>query len=67
MKTFGERLRDVREGKDLTQDVLGKMLGVAGATISRWEKNVNEPEFAFLGQIVEIFGTTLDCLILGKE
>jgi len=67
METFGERLKDLREQRGWAQDAFGKMLGVAGATISRWENNVNQPEFDFLRQIVDIFGTTLDYLVLGRE
>ena len=40
MQTMGERIRAQRQSRGLTQDEMGKIVGVSGATISQWESGV---------------------------
>lgn len=40
----GSRLRAARKALSLSADELGVQLGVSGATVSRWEKNIHEPD-----------------------
>lgn len=37
MPSMGERIRGLREGRRLTQDQMGEIVGVSGAAISQWE------------------------------
>jgi transcriptional regulator with XRE-family HTH domain len=41
--TFAQLLRDFRKRHSLSQTALGELLGVSFATISAWERGVNEP------------------------
>ena len=38
-QTIGERLRELRESKNLTQQELSEQLHVSDKTISKWEKD----------------------------
>lgn len=44
--TFGEKLAELRVGQGLTQEDLGKKIGLQQATISAYERNYREPNFA---------------------
>lgn len=37
METMGDRIRTLRNSKTLSQEELGKIVGVSGASISQWE------------------------------
>ena len=37
MATMGERIKTLRQSRRLTQDQLGEIVGVTGASISQWE------------------------------
>lgn len=55
--TIGERIKLYREKKELTQEQLGEIIGVKGATITRYEKNNRQPNvetFAKLAKALEV-------------
>lgn len=66
MRTFGEKLKELRIEKELTQKDLAKMLNVRNTTISAWEKDIAEPPYETLRKIAVLFDTTADYL-LGLE
>jgi transcriptional regulator with XRE-family HTH domain len=35
--SMGDRIRTLRKSRDLSQEDMGKIVGVSGATISQWE------------------------------
>ena len=60
---FGLRLRELREKKHLTQDQVGKYLGVSGANVSGYEKNTISPPLDMLRKLALLYGTTSDYLL----
>ena len=66
MATFGDRLRYLRENRDLTQEQLGLLFSVKKAAISKYERNSISPDFATLSKLADYFGVTTDFL-LGRE
>lgn len=44
MNTFGERLREARKAKDLTQRQLADLIGAKHNSVSNWENNQNKPD-----------------------
>jgi transcriptional regulator with XRE-family HTH domain len=38
METMGDRIRGLRESQRLSQEAVGKIVGITGAAISQWEK-----------------------------
>lgn len=66
MNKFAERLKELREEKELSQRSLAKELGVSQAAIARWEANIQTPNIDVAIMIAKYFGVTTDYL-LGLE
>lgn len=65
---FGDRLREARQGKELSQEQLGEKLGkVAKQAISHWENGHHFPSIQQLVQIAAILNVSFDWLLLGKS
>ncbi|MCL2851094.1 MAG: helix-turn-helix transcriptional regulator [Firmicutes bacterium] len=64
---FTERLKTLRESKNLTTVKLGKALGISGATISRWENGKRKPNVENIYNIADFFRITSDYLIGLKQ
>ncbi|MBN1079242.1 helix-turn-helix domain-containing protein [Clostridium botulinum] len=60
---FGNRLKELREDKELKQSELANMLNIARNTISSYESNINEPSLDILVKIADIFNVSLDYLL----
>ncbi len=66
MKIFGERLKDLRVERNITQKQLAKQLNVSGNTVHAWETDKQEPSMAMLLRLSVIFNVSLDFLF-GKS
>lgn len=55
MAVSGERIRQLRKEAGLTQEALGKKLGVIKQTVSSWENGVSEPNSEILSNMASIF------------
>ena len=47
----------------MTQEDLGKKLGISGKTISKWENNVTIPDYVMLEKLSEIFNVSIEGII----
>ena len=65
MGDYGIRIKAAREAANMTQEQLGKKIGVTGVTIMRYEKNQREPRLEQLQKIAEILGISFDYLLNG--
>ncbi len=63
---FGERLRDLRQEKNIGQVELATKIGVSKGIISLWEQGKREPTLSSLVAIADFFNVTIDYLI-GRE
>lgn len=66
-KSFGQRLRLLREQRGLTQRDLAERINTQIAQISRYENGLYLPGPETLIEISSILHTSLDQLLLGKE
>ncbi len=57
---LGDKIAQLRKMKNLTQVDLSKILNVSPQAVSKWEKNVSQPNFDVLTQIAEYFNVSLD-------
>ena len=55
MAVSGERIRQLRKEAGLTQEALGKKLGVIKQTVSSWENGISEPNSEILSNMASIF------------
>lgn len=66
MIKFQERLKELRNEKELSQQELAKELKVSQRSISSWETGFRQPDFETLSLIAKYFDVTTDYL-LGLE
>ena len=66
MVTIGERIRDLRKEKKLSQTDLANLLYLSQDTISLWELDKSLPDIKTLIKLTEIFEVSSD-YILGIE
>ena len=60
---FGQRLKELRMEKGLSQRKLGESLGVCNQTISFWENGAREPDLDTLVMISHFFDVCLEFLL----
>lgn len=63
---LGKRINELRRASGMTQEELGKKLGVIKQTVSSWENDSSEPNHAATIALAKLFGVTTDYL-LGAE
>ena len=63
---LGKRINELRRASGMTQEELGKKLGVIKQTVSSWEKGISEVRNDTLITLSRLFGVTTDYL-LGLE
>lgn len=60
---FKERLRDLRNKKDITQEEFGKKFNVIKQTVSSWENGNSRPDIDLAARIADYFEVTTDYLL----
>lgn len=64
--SFGDRLRDARIAKGMTQEQLAAQIGVAKSTLTGYEKGNREPDLYKIKKIINVLGVDSKYL-LGAE
>jgi transcriptional regulator with XRE-family HTH domain len=59
----GNRLKELRKAKGLTQGELGEMIGVKKSIVCLYEKEQRNPSIESIIDFVQIFGVTADYLL----
>jgi len=67
LNIFGEKVKENRLKKGLTQEELAKKLFVSKKTVSKWETGRGLPDPALLPHIAKVLGTSIDELFDGKQ
>ncbi len=63
MLSFGQRLKIIRKGAQLTQAELAEKLMVSVQSISKWECDNTMPDISQIVPLSAILGVTTDCLL----
>ena len=63
---LGYRLRELRKENKMSQEDLGKILGVTKVSVSGYENGTRVPSLDILHGILDVFGISADYL-LGRE
>lgn len=61
--TTGERIQAARKEKGLSQQELGKRLGVSGSMIGQYENDLRNPKYDTLQKIADALGVQMGVLI----
>ena len=59
----GNRLREVRTAKGLTQTELGELIGVGKSAICCYEKETRNPTLEAVIEMIHVFGVSADYLL----
>ena len=65
--TLGQKIKKLRTDKGLTQKDLADRVFVTFQTVSKWEKDENEPDVATLRELAKVFDCSLDYLLSEEE
>ncbi|MTI95223.1 MAG: helix-turn-helix domain-containing protein [Firmicutes bacterium] len=63
MVSLGKRLRMLREERWLTQDDIGKVIGVTKSNISKYELDIIEPNLETLKALAKFYQVSVDFLV----
>ena len=67
MENFGERLKELRLEKGLTQKQLANEIGNTQSAIVYWESNKQEPTISTLKKLCRFFNVSADYLLGIKD
>lgn len=60
--TIGERIRETRKSRGLTQRELGERLGLSYQSIAQWENDLRKPKFETIQKIADALGVSVSYL-----
>ena len=63
---FGKRLLELRKKATLSQDDLGKLVGVTRQSIINYERGVSKPKFKVAIKIAQVLNVSINYLYLGE-
>ena len=63
MKRYPERLRELREDRDLLQKDIAKVIGTTQQVYSRYENGQNEMPIRHLITLAQFYGVTSDYIL----
>lgn len=64
--TFGKRLKQARNKKQLTQNQVAGVLGIDYTTISKYENDKSQPDNDILQRMSSLYDVSLDWLLTGE-
>ncbi len=59
---MGEKLKELRKNKNMTQEQLAELVGLTPQSVSKWECGIGLPDVAFLPILASIFDVSIDVL-----
>lgn len=59
-KKIGEKIKELRKAKGISQENLANVLGVTFQAVSKWETGVTAPDVGLLPAIASFFGVSID-------
>ena len=65
-KTIGEKIREYRQKKGLTQDALAAELHVSAQAVSKWENGKSLPDSSSMLELCEILKISVNDLLCGE-
>ena len=65
--TLGQRIAAYRTRVHLSQDSLAELLEVSRQSVSKWETDASTPELSKLVRLSQVFGVSLDELVIGEN
>lgn len=60
---IAERIKNLREQKDMTQTALAKRLNITRSSVNAWEMGISIPSTQYIVELAEIFDVSTDYLL----
>ena len=60
---IGQRIKELRKEKGVSQQTLAKEVGVDKRAVIFWEQEVNEPKASYIVNLAKYFGVSTDYLL----
>ena len=67
MERIGDIISQKRRELGLTQTELGKLLGISGKAVSKWERGLSNPCREHMEKLVDLLGLPVESSQAGKE
>lgn len=67
LKAIGQRLRTLREKTGKNQEQVAMAMGLAGSTISRWERGITAPQAEQLALVADYYKVSVDRILYGTD
>lgn len=61
--TFGEKIKELRKSKQITQEKLAELLSISPQAVSRWECDAAMPDISLLPPLAHFFEVSTDYLL----
>ena len=61
--TYGERLKELRTSKGVSQIEIAQAIGVDVSSISYWERDIYEPKANYVAKLARYFAVSADFLL----
>lgn len=58
--SIGQKIKELRQERNLSQLKLAKEIGVSQKAIDYWERGINEPKAGYIITLVHYFGISFD-------
>ncbi|MFC4101042.1 helix-turn-helix domain-containing protein [Paenibacillus xanthanilyticus] len=65
--TMGDRLRELRLRKNISQEEVAKQIGITRSAYSHYEINNRQPVYETLKKLAVLFNVSLDYIIGGEQ
>ena len=65
--SLGERISELRKGKNISQVELSKRLGVSRQAVSKWENDQSSPDTGKLIELAQVLDTEVEYLVTGVK
>ena len=59
---IGNRIKELRKARGMTQEQLAERIGISFQAVSKWENNVALPDITLVPRMAQIFGVSIDDL-----
>ena len=64
---LGEKIKACRQNVGMSQEKVAELVGVSRQAVTKWEVNQSAPNTENLFKLAEIFGTTVDMLLVSEN
>lgn len=64
---IGNRIKELRNERNISQMNLAKQIGVSQKAIDYWERGVNEPKASYIVLLCDYFDISADYLLCRRE